>query len=251
MNLLTKIEEIRAGDDPGALCIIVRSKGSTPRKTGAKMIVTLSGRIAGTIGGGNLEKEVIENAQKVIQDGEPKLFKHDLLQQHNMCCGGSVEIYIEPIVKTKKLFIFGAGHTGQALTRLAERMEFEIYVVDDRDEYLSQIEGGDVNKLNVDYKQALPFIPFDENTYIVIMTYDHAYDRDILSHCINRPSAYLGMIGSQRKIELTRKMFLDGKLATEEQLDKVDMPMGIDIHAETPEEIAVSILSKIIQVKNG
>lgn len=250
MNLIRKIEQIRERNEKAALCIIVSTKGSTPRKVGAKMIVREDGSIYGTIGGGNLEKKVIENALIQIQSSEPKLFRHDLLQQHNMCCGGSVELYIEPIRRMNKLYIFGAGHTGHALARFAAGMAFDTYIIDDRKEYLDEINIEGVDKMHVDYKEALPFLPFDDHTYIAIMTYEHAHDRDILAYCIKKPHSYLGMIGSRRKIEITKKMFLEGRLATKKELDKVDMPMGINIEAEGPEEIAISILAKIIEVKN-
>jgi xanthine dehydrogenase accessory factor len=251
MNLLKEIEAIRKKGTKAVLCIIVQTKGSTPRKIGAKMIVKEDGNIFGTIGGGNLEKKVIENALQQIDKNEPELFKHDLLHQHNMCCGGSVEIYIEPIQKMNKLYIFGAGHTGNALAKMAIKMDFDTYVIDDRKEYIDGIKIEGVNKLNLDYKKVLPTLPFDKNTYITIMTYEHSYDRDILAYCIKQPNAYLGMIGSERKVKLTKKMFAEGKLATKAALEKVDMPMGIGINAEGPEEIAISILAKLIAVKNG
>lgn len=251
MNLLKEIETIRNSGVKAVLCIIVQTKGSTPRKMGAKMIVKEDSSIIGTIGGGNLEKKVIENALHLIEKDEPKLFKHDLLHQHNMCCGGSVEIYIEPIKKMNKLYIFGAGHTGNALAKYAIDMDYEVYVIDDRAAYINDIIIEGVNKMNLDYKKVLPSLPFDVNTYIVIMTYEHAYDRDILSYCIKQPHAYLGMIGSERKVKLTKKMFIEGKLATKTALEKIDMPMGIDINAEGPDEIAISILAKLIAVKNS
>lgn len=251
MNLLKEIERIRQVGEQAALCIIVHTKGSTPRKVGAKMIVKEDSRIVGTVGGGNLEKKVIEQALKQIEKKEAKLFKHDLLHQHNMCCGGSVEVYIEPIKKMNKLYIFGAGHTGNALANYAHLLDFDIYVIDDRKEYIDTINIEGVNKLNLDYKKVLPTLPFDEQTYITIMTYEHSIDRDILSYCIKQPYAYLGMIGSKRKIELTKKMFTEGKIASKKELEKVDMPMGLNIKAEGPEEIALSIVAKLIEIKNG
>ncbi len=251
MNLLKEIEAIRASAKKGALCIIVQTKGSTPRKVGAKMIVLEDGSILGTIGGGNLEKKVIENALQQIEKNEAKMYKHDLLHQHNMCCGGNVEIYIEPIKKMNRLYVFGAGHTGNALAKYAVDMEFDVFVIDDRKEYIDAVNIDGVNKLNLNYKEALPTLPFNDKTYVVIMTYEHSYDRDILAYCIKQPSAYLGMIGSKRKVELTKKMFIEGKIANLETLEKVDMPMGLSINAEGPEEIAISILAKLIAVKNG
>lgn len=251
MNLHREIEQIRNGAINAALCIIVQTKGSTPRKVGARMIVKENGNIVGTIGGGNLEKKVIENALAQLKENAAKLFKHDLLHQHSMCCGGTVEIFIEPIKKMNKLYIFGAGHTGKALSTFANQLEFDVYVIDDRAAYLDDIEIDGINKLNLDYRKVLPTLPFNENTYIVIMTYEHSYDRDILAYCIKQPHAYLGMIGSQRKVELTKKMFEEGQISTAKELAKVDMPMGINIGAENPDEIAISILAKLIEIKNG
>jgi len=168
-----------------------------------------------------------------------------------MCCGGTVEIFIEPIEKMKRLYIFGAGHTGQALAKFALSLDFEIFILDDRKEYIDQLkEVTAINKFQVDYKKVLPTLPFDENTFVVILTYEHEIDRDILSYCINKPHAYLGMIGSKRKIEITKKMFLDADITSKKQLEKVHMPIGANIFAETPEEIAISILAELIEVKN-
>jgi len=245
------IKGLEQNDQNFALCIIVNTRGSTPRKIGSKMIVFEDGSIDGTIGGGNLEKKVIENALLQIDSGKPKLFKHDLLHHHNMCCGGIVEIYIEPNKKMNKLYIFGAGHTGSALASFASKVNFEIYIIDDREQYLKDIDNKKINKLNLNYKTVLPSLPFDENSYIVIMTYDHSHDRDILAYCLKQPHAYIGMIGSKRKITLTKKMFIEGKIATKKDLEQVDMPMGLDINAEGPEEIAISLLAKLIAIKNG
>jgi len=248
-TIYQKILEARNQNQKLALCVIVNTKGSTPREQGAKMLVYPNADIYGSIGGGELEKSVISNALKALKSGKSELYKHDLLHQHNMCCGGSVEIFIEPIMEKNKLYIFGAGHTGHALARHALSLDFEVVVIDDRKEYLDQISVEGINKLHLHYEQALPLLPMDEQTYICIMTYSHPYDRDILSYCLKRPVAYLGMIGSRRKVEMTKKMFVDAGVGSESELEKVDMPMGIDIDAETPDEIAVSILAKIISVR--
>jgi len=233
-----------------AICTIVNSRGSTPRKTGAKMLVYQNGEIYGTIGGGALEKEVVHKAKEVIKKGIPELFRHDLLHQHQMCCGGTVEIYIEPIMSKSKLYIFGAGHTGQALAKYAEGFDFDVILIDDRKEYMDACKLTHINKMHLDFKEALSLLPFDENTYVAIMTYDHAVDRDILLFCIKKPHAYLGMIGSKRKVEVTKKMFTGLGRFSNEELSKIDMPMGIDILAEGPHEIAISIMAKLIKVKH-
>lgn len=249
-GIYDEINSAAIGNRKAALCIITSTKGSTPRKIGAKMIVYDNGSISGTIGGGDLEKKVISNALDVIKNKKPGIFKHDLLNQHGMCCGGIVEIYIEPVMNKKKLFIFGSGHTGHALAKYAVNFEFEVFIIDDRKEYLDEINIDGVNKMNLEHNTALQSLPFSDDVYIVIVTYSHQIDRDILAYCLNKPFAYLGMIGSRRKIEITKKMFISGRIGTAGDLEKIHMPIGIDIAAETPDEIAISILAEIIGVKN-
>jgi len=214
------------------------------------MIVFEDGSIKGTIGGGDLEKKVIDEAIEVINKHEASIFKHDLLRQHGMCCGGVVEIFIEPIVKIKRLFIFGAGHTGQALAKFANDTGFDVFLIDDRKEYIDQCNIEGISKMNLEHTAALQALPFDKNTYVVITTYSHQIDRDILAYCVKKPWAYLGMIGSKRKVQMTKKMFIDSKIGSEEDLNKIHMPIGIDIDAETPEEIAISILAELVKIKN-
>ncbi|TAL56866.1 MAG: XdhC family protein [Bacteroidetes bacterium] len=250
-NIYEKIIEIQKGGQNAVVCTIVNTKGSTPRKTGAKMIVYANGQIFGTIGGGELEKAVINNALERIKENEPKIFRHDLLHQHGMCCGGTVDIFVEPVMKKRKLYIFGAGHTGKALAKFSVDLDFETVLIDDRKEYLEDFNIAGVNKMRLPFAEALQLLPFDEQTYICIMTYSHPVDRNILACCLKKPFAYLGMIGSKRKVEMTKKMFSDGLNISEQDLEKVDMPMGIDIKAEGPDEIALSILAKLIAVKNN
>lgn len=251
MNLLHRaIGEAMESGRVAAVCTVVNTHGSTPRKMGSRMLVLADGSITGSIGGGALEKRVIADALRVIASRTPQLFKHDLLHQHHMCCGGSVHIYIEPVGHQPRLFIFGAGHTGQALSRYALDAGFEPYVIDDRPEYIAQAETPGVQRMPLGHAAALQAIPFDDRAYIAIMTYDHAIDREVLAHCITRPFAYLGMMGSRRKVEVTRKHFIEGGIATAEALELVDMPIGVAIAAHTPEEIAISIVARLIHVKN-
>ena len=250
LDIYTRIEELRRTGKGFVLCTVVGTKGSTPRKIGAKMIVDDKGNIFGTIGGGELEKNVIENALNVFKKNKPKTYRHDLLHQHGMCCGGTVDIFIEPVMMKKKLYIFGAGHTGQMLAKLSVNFDLETVLIDDRKEYLSDFSTEGVNKMHLPFGQAVQLLPFDEQTFICIMTYSHPIDRNILAYCLKKPNAYLGMIGSRRKVEMTKKMFSEGLNISESELDKIDMPMGINIGAEGPEEIALSILGKLIAVKN-
>lgn len=252
MQSIIEIPEILKKENrKAALCIVVSTKGSTPRKSGAKMLVLENGKIYGTIGGGNLEKQVIEKALNTIETKISKLYKFELLQQLGMCCGGTVEIFIEPVMKKNKLYIFGAGHVGTALAGFAAETDFEVTVLDDRKEYIEELKNEKVLKICSDFESAINNLEFDDNTFIVIATYSHPSDRTILSLCIKNPKAYIGMIGSRRKVEVTRKKFIENKIATEQEINEIDMPIGMDINPDTPAEIAISILAKIIEVKNG
>lgn len=214
------------------------------------MIVTAQGKLFGTIGGGNLEKQVIENALQVLSKNESQLFQHDLLHQHGMCCGGTVNVFIDCMMPPERLYIFGAGHVGRALANYATSVSFDVYVIDSRASELNLIQNAAINKLPLSYDKVLSGLPFDDRTYIAIMTYDHQMDREILAYCMKKPFGYLGMIGSKRKIEVTRKLFLTGQICNAEELSNVDMPMGYNTGASGPEEIAISILAKIIEVRN-
>jgi len=251
MSLYDVIGEILRSSQKAALCTLVATKGSTPLKAGAKMIVWENRKIFGSIGGGKLEQVTIEEAIAVISQNTPQLFKHELMSQMQMCCGGYVEIFIEPLMARKKLFMFGGGHVGKALVNHASALDFELVVVDSRAEILLEIPDGGCQKICGDYAEVLPALQIDENSFVVIATHDHAHDRQILAHCIRKPHFYLGMIGSNNKIAKTRELFLESGTATEEELMAVDMPIGLAINAESADEIAISIIAKLIKEKNS
>jgi len=248
--IFNKILEILKTGEVAALCTVVSTKGSTPLKTGAKMIVWGNGSIFGTIGGGPLEHATVENAIGVIKDKRPQLFVHNLQVQHNMCCGGSMEIYIEPLMPLKKLFMFGGGHVGKAVVKHALDLDFEITVIDSREEIFNDWDFSGYRKVTGDYPKTLPTLPYDDNTYIVIATMDHPTDNEVLAFCISRPHCYLGMIGSKKKVATMKENLISQGIATEEELSRVDMPIGLDINAVTADEIAISIVAKLIREKN-
>jgi xanthine dehydrogenase accessory factor len=250
-TIFGKIEDIISGAKPSALCIVVDTKGSTPRKTGSKMIVFSDGSINGSIGGGSIEKEVAQRAMALISDGKPALVTFNLDQDLGMHCGGTMEVYIEPLNPLKKLYIFGAGHIGKSLAGFARNLDFSVTLFDPRDDIFSDDAFNDFILINKDYFQGINEAVFVESTFIVIVTPKHISDEEILAIVARKPHAYLGMIGSKRKVELLRKRFLDENLLTTEELDSIDMPIGIKFKAETPQEIAVSILAKLIDVRNS
>ncbi len=250
-NIYQKILDIQKKGEKAAICTVVSTKGSTPLKAGAKMIVWKDGRIFGTVGGGNLENKVILNAGKILNANTSQLFNHDLQTQHGMCCGGKLAIYIEPIMQNKRLYVFGAGHIGKAIVKYARDLDFEIFVIDDRKEIFDDWDTGGYNKMIVNFTEILPELPFNDFTFIVIATYEHSIDREILAYCIRQPHAYLGMIGSKRKINVTVKMMTSSGIASKKQLEKVRMPIGMAINAEDHHEIAISIVAELIKIKNS
>jgi xanthine dehydrogenase accessory factor len=249
-SIYSRIEEIKNDQKRAALCIVVDTSGSTPRKQGAKMIVMEDGVIWGTIGGGAIEKEVADKAVELIRSGIPSKFSFNLEDDLSMQCGGTVEVYVEPLHPTQKLFIFGAGHIGRALAGLANELDFSVTLFDPREGIFSDKIFTPFTCINKDYFQAIDEAVFDDFTYIVIVTHKHLFDEEILEKVARKPHAYLGMIGSTRKVAEVKKRFLAKKLLTEKDLDKIDMPIGIRFLAESPQEIAVSIAAKLIDVRN-
>lgn len=250
-SIYTKIAEIESGLIKAALCTIVATRGSSPRKTGAKMLVYQNSKIYGSIGGGALEKEIINHAIEVIKSNKAKVVKHNLVSDLAMCCGGTVEIFIEPIMNKKKLYIFGAGHIGKALAAFASNLDFQVHLIDERYELFDDVDLPESLKWREHHASAIEKLPFDENSFIVIVTHNHAYDREILALVAKKPHQYIGMIGSDRKVEVAKRNLVGSNLLSNEEINKIDMPIGIDINAITPQEIAISILAKLIDVRNN
>ncbi len=250
-SIFSKTEELSRANVPAALCIVVESHGSTPRKAGAKMVVLADGSIYGTIGGGGVEQEVIGKALKLIASGKIEKCSFNLENDLSMQCGGTLEVYIEPLDPVQKLIIFGGGHIGKALIRFASEFNFNITVVDSRENIFQNPLFAGCNCINKDYFTVIDELVFDENSYIVIVTSKHAFDEDILIRVARKPHAYIGMIGSKNKVGSLKERVLKENLLTQEELDKMDMPIGIKFNAETPQEIAISILAKLIDTRNN
>jgi xanthine dehydrogenase accessory factor len=248
-SIYKKLVEIEKGNDNVAIATVIKTEGSTPRKAGAKMIIYPDKKTYGTVGGGKLENQVIEDAIKVIKENNPELFHHKLEKDHKMGCGGCVDVFIEPIVGNMKLYIFGGGHVGSVLADLAEKLGFTVSIIDCREEIINNLNKDKFNCVLKPYEEAVDNLIFDNNTFITIMTHGHNYDQLLTEQCAKKDFAYLGMIGSKNKIAKFRKHYTDNKLLTDEQMLKIDWPMGIPISCQTPEEIAVSILAKLVDVR--
>jgi xanthine dehydrogenase accessory factor len=249
-RIFAKAEEIINGQISAALCIVIETHGSTPRKQSAKMIVYADGTIYGSIGGGSIEKEVAEMAVQQIGSGKPVKATFNLSEDLGMQCGGTMEVYIEPLNPLQKLFIFGAGHIGKALAGFARDLDFSVTLFDHREEIFTDDFFSGFTCIAGDYFEAIAEAVFDHNTYIVIVTPKHSFDEEILAAVAGKPHAYLGLLGSTRKVDLLKNRFLEEKILTKEELAAIDMPVGIKFRAETPREIAISILAKLIDVRN-
>jgi xanthine dehydrogenase accessory factor len=250
-DVFQKLAEIEKTGMQAALAIVVRTKGSTPRTAGAKMVVMEDGSILGTLGGGGLEKKVIEEYLEALKTGEAKLTSFTLGESLDMMCGGEIEIYIEPIIQPEHLIIFGAGHITKALAPLMRSVGFRVTVVDDNPEALEGnhfVDIGGVRSEDMEsYAERL--LP-GGNTYIVILTRGFSKDKAVLRHIIGKDFRYVGMIGSEKKIRTIEEDLISKGIA-KEHLSRLHAPIGLDIGAETPEEIALSIAAEIISVRKG
>lgn len=246
--ILARVAQLEASGEAVALVTVVRASGSTPRAPGARMIVFLNGQIEGTIGGGAVEDSARAAAAECLADGRPRFIEHRLTQELGMCCGGQVSLFVERIQPAPRLIVFGAGHVGQALTRMAAQAGFVVHVADERDELLTESRLAEARALHPDLQD--PALPFGAEAYVVIATHDHALDQRLVERSLGRPFRWLGVIGSRRKAELTKKRLLN-KGFDAAAVDRLRTPIGLAIAAETPEEIAVSILAELIAVRRA
>ena len=246
-------EVIKAQEEqkPFVLATVVESIGSAPREAGAKMLIRQNGSIVGTVGGGAVEKAVIEEAKKLMNSNTPVLLRYDLGAELGMQCGGRMSIFLEPFLPAAKLYIFGAGHIGTALTPIADLLGFSVTVIDNRSEYADPTRLPQASHVIAsEYKQALQELDFDDNTYIVIVTHGHGHDEEILQHCIRQNHKYIGMIGSRAKVKTVMQKLRQAGVQ-EEIIEKICAPIGVDIGADTPAEIAVAIAAELVAVKTG
>ncbi|MBC8590157.1 XdhC family protein [Wansuia hejianensis] len=245
------LELIEKGEDL-ALITITKAQGSTPRGIGAQMIVLGDGSIIGTVGGGILEKRIIQLGVEAIEKGNSQSIPLDLKAEDiGMVCGGQIEIFIQIYKSRPKLLIVGGGHVSFALYNLASILDFDIVIFEDREEFLNperfplakELVLGPIDK-------SLREHGISEDSYIVIVTRGHKYDEEALEAVIDSKAKYIGVMGSKKKV---LNMFdnIKSRGISEESLSKVYSPIGLDIGNSSPEEIGISILAEILAVKNN
>jgi xanthine dehydrogenase accessory factor len=238
-----------------ALVTNVSSTRSTPQRVGAKMLVYADGRTVGTIGGGCYENDAFWKARETIKARKPLNVRYeltdDIAEESGLICGGQMEVFIEPVEPSPDLYIFGAGHVGYSLGRMAFDTGFRVHVIDDREKFASSERFGDGIDVIVDDIPAwLQAHTLPSTAYAVVVTRGHKHDIDALRALTNAPLRYVGLIGSRAKV---KRIFdaLRAEGTAPETLKGVHAPIGLDIGAITPQEIAVSILAELIAVKHG
>lgn len=245
------ILKVLDASESAAVCTVVHSVGSSPQKMGSKMLVRQDGSIVGTIGGGTIEHAVIAEAMEVLRSGRSKLFAAHLSRDLAMCCGGRMEIFIEPVGDRPWLFLFGGGHVGAALCAIASRAGFRVHVIDEREEFASTEAHPDAALCSSgDPLDLLDQLPWGPAAYAVIVTHSHRTDQDLLAQCINRERRYLGMIGSKAKVQRFLKRYEQRGLKRD-SFEGVRAPIGLNIGARDPGEIAVAITAEIVAVRRG
>lgn len=241
--------------EPAALVTIVATHGSTPQRVGAKMLVFGDGRIVGTIGGGCYENDAFWKAREAITARQPQLVHYELsddfAQETGLICGGQMDVYIEPIEPSPELYVIGAGHVGTHLARLAQEVGFHVHVVDDREKFANRERfPATTEVVTEDIPAWLARANLTPHAFVVIVTRGHTNDLEALRALAPRELRYLGLIGSRAKVaRIYDALTADGMAA--EHLTRVHAPIGLDIGAVTPQEIAVSILAELIAVKHG
>jgi len=251
-DIWKEIVRLRQARVPAALATIIRAKGSTPAKMTTRMLVLQDGHLLGTIGGGCVEAEVIQAARHVMDTGQPRTLSFRLsgaeAERTGIACGGMLEVMVEPTLEPR-VIVIGAGHVGQAVCNLAAQTGFQVSVVDDRPDFANQERFPAAEELVVAELDALAdSVKVGPESYILVMTRGHAEDLTVLSWAITTPARYVGVLGSRSKRAAFMKELAERDIP-EHVRDAVRMPVGKDIGAETVEEIAVSIIAELIEVR--
>ncbi len=241
--------------EPAALVTVIATEGSTPQKAGAKMLVYPDGRIVGTIGGGCLESEMTWRARQAIDARKSQLASYELTAdqagEDGLVCGGRMQVFIEPIESTPTLCLFGAGHVAQPLARIAKAAGFRVEVVDDRLKFASAERFPEADLVLVsDFASAAEKLTLGRNSYAVVVTRGHGSDAAALAACLGRGLRFVGLLASRPKAVHVLSA-LEERGVPLEELAQVHSPLGVEIGAVTPEEIAVSILAEMIAVRRG
>src|SRR5919204_3014162 len=253
MDIYEEIVKLRRDGRRGALATIVNVRGSIPSFETAKMLVRDDGSICGTIGGGCVEAEVWQAAREVMESEKPRTLTFNLNNNPRydtgLVCGGTLEVFVEPVLPAANLYLFGAGHVALSLYRVARIAGFDVTVIDDRESYANRERFPEARDIYAaDFDEAMAQLAPSESSFIVIVTRGHRDDMRVLRWAVEQPVRYLGMIGSKRKV-LSIYKELEKEGISRQKFERVHAPVGLDIGAITPEEIAVAITAEMIAVR--
>ena len=254
MDLFEEIVRMRRAGRRGALATIVHTNGSIPSYESSRMLVRDDGTIAGTVGGGCVEAEVWAAAKDVIQNEQPRKMtfnlNHEAAYDAGLICGGTLEIFVEPILPQPTVYLFGGGHVSTAVARVAHQAGFAIGIIDDREAFANAERFPMASEIHTTYENAFAKIQPNASSYILIVTRGHKDDMRVLGWAVDTDARYIGMIGSKRKvISVYRALEKEGHDL--EKFERVHAPVGLDIGALSPEEIAVSIAAELIAVRRN
>lgn len=248
MNVFAAAAEAWRTGRKAAFATVIGVGGSTPRDSGARMLVYLDGSTVGTIGGGTLEHRIVALAIEAITTGHPTRFEAHLVRDLGMCCGGRVEVYVEPLFIKPPLVLFGAGHVAAAVTPLLCALDFDVTIVDDREEYATSTRFPGARIHCGDPRAFARDLPADPDAHWLILTHDHQLDQDLGEILLPKICGWIGMIGSRGKLA---RFFVRWRAAgmDERLFLKLCAPVGLDIGAETPAEIAIAIAAELVRVR--
>jgi len=255
MNFFSKLSEIEAKGLLAVFCLVTKTRGSTPRHAGSKMIVFNDGQTYGTVGGGEIESLCISEALKLIKSGSFGNLNYKLVNPElgdPGICGGEVDIYLEVIGKKPKIIIVGAGHVGKQISKLANWLGFLVMVIDDRKELLTEDNLPDTNHRFESWDSLIESFPELDSmsTSVVLTTRSLEIDVTLIPQILKINPNYIGVIGSKKRWIKTTELLLNNGIL-ESEIDNIYSPIGLDLKGETPEEIALSIMAEILKVKNN
>lgn len=255
MDVYEELVRLRGMGQKCALATIVEVRGSIPSYESAKLLVREDGSMVGTIGGGCVEAEVWTAARDVIESEKPKHLTFNLGQDaaydNGLICGGQLDVFVEPVLPVPGAFIFGAGHISKSLAKVADLAGFRAVVVDDRESFASRERFPEAAEVHAgEYEELFPRLAINETSYVIIVTRGHRDDMRVLKLAIATPARYIAMVGSKRKVlSVVRELEKEG--VPREALERIHAPMGLDIGAISPEEIAISVAAEMIAVRRN
>jgi xanthine dehydrogenase accessory factor len=252
VELFSDIAKLVEEGRPFVLATVIDSAGSTPQKPGSKMVVLDGGETRGTVGGGAIEQQIVDAATALLADATQtsKLVETHLTHDLGMCCGGRMRVFLEKHGAAAHVHIFGAGHVAKELAALAHRVGFRVHVTDERADWASRERFPDAELKLENPADAARALAGGDDCYFCITTHDHPLDQACVEALLRKPAAYVGVIGSRRKAERF-KLRLKAAGYTDTELARMRSPMGVEIGALTPAEIAVSIVAELISIRRG